>query len=307
MMERKELTLFIKSEAVRVGFDACGIAKATAVDEETVAFIEGWTKEGKHGTMHYLERNCEKRYDPTLLVEGCRSIIVVALNYTPKRAIEGISNYAQGSDYHKAVKERLYMLLKSINEKIPCQGRAFCDSAPVLERYWAVQSGLGWIGRNRQLIIPGKGSCFFIGELIVDIELEYDEPYRQSHCGNCNNCIENCPTGALKREGFDARECLSYLTIEYRGELPKNIGEKMGNCFYGCDRCQTVCPHNRLATPNDTAELQPKPELIQMNAEKWRTLTKEQYNELFSGSAVERCGYEQLMRNIKECKKDSKK
>lgn len=305
-MERKELTLFIKSEAARVGFDACGIAKATAVDEETVAFIEGWTKEGKHGTMHYLERNCEKRYDPTLLVEGCRSIIVVALNYTPKRAIEGISNYAQGSDYHKAVKERLYMLLKSINEKIPCQGRAFCDSAPVLERYWAVQSGLGWIGRNRQLIIPGKGSCFFIGELIVDIELEYDEPYRQSHCGNCNKCIDNCPTGALKREGFDARECLSYLTIEYRGELPENIGEKMGNCFYGCDRCQAVCPHNRFAIPNGTAELQPKPELIRMNAEKWRTLTKEQYNALFSGSAVERCGYEQLMRNIKECK-DSKK
>lgn len=306
MMERKELTLFIKSEAARVGFDACGIAKATAVDEETVAFIEGWTKEGKHGTMHYLERNCEKRYDPTLLVEGCRSIIVVALNYTPKRAIEGISNYAQGSDYHKVVKERLYMLLKSINEKIPCQGRAFCDSAPVLERHWAVQSGLGWIGRNRQLIIPGKGSSFFIGELIVDIELEYDEPYRQSHCGNCNKCIENCPTGALKREDFDARECLSYLTIEYRGELPENIGEKMENCFYGCDRCQAVCPHNRLATPNDTAELQPKPELIRMNAEKWRTLTKEQYNALFSGSAVERCGYEQLMRNIKECK-DSKK
>lgn len=306
MMERKELTLFIKSEAVRVGFDACGIAKATAVDEETVAFIEGWTKEGKHGTMHYLERNCEKRYDPTLLVEGCRSIIVVALNYTPKRAIEGISNYAQGSDYHKAVKERLYMLLKSINEKVPCQGRAFCDSAPVLERYWAVQSGLGWIGRNRQFIIPGKGSCFFIGELIVDIELEYDAPYRQNHCGNCNNCIENCPTGALKREGFDSRECLSYLTIEYRGELPENIGEKMGNCFYGCDRCQAVCPHNRFAIPNGTAELQPKPELIRMNAEKWRTLTKEQYNALFSGSAVERCGYEQLMRNIKECK-DSKK
>lgn len=307
MMDRKELTLFIKSEAARVGFDACGIAKATAVDEKTVAFIEGWTKEGKHGTMHYLERNCEKRYDPTLLVEGCRSVITVVLNYTPKRAIEGISNYAQGSDYHKAVKERLYMLLKSINEKIPCQGRAFCDSAPVLERYWAVQSGLGWIGRNRQLIIPGKGSYFFIGELIVDIELEYDEPYRQSHCGNCNKCIDNCPTGALKREGFDARECLSYLTIEYRGELPENIGEKMGNCFYGCDRCQAVCPHNRLATPNDTAELQPKPELIRMNAEKWRTLTKEQYNALFSGSAVERCGYEQLMRNIKECKKDSKK
>ena len=163
MMERKELTLFIKSEAARVGFDACGIAKATAVDEETVAFIEGWTKEGKHGTMHYLERNCEKRYDPTLLVEGCRSVITVVLNYTPKRAIEGISNYAQGSDYHKAVKERLYMLLKSINEKIPCQGRAFCDSAPILERYWAVQSGLGWIGRNRQRKIPGKGSCFFIG------------------------------------------------------------------------------------------------------------------------------------------------
>lgn len=306
-MDKRELAHYIKAEALRLGFDVCGIAKAEPVSEETAAYCNQWIGEGKHGTMHYLERNCEKRYNPALLVEGCRSIVVVALNYAPEKSIEGISHYAQGDDYHKIVKDRLHMLLRSIKEHIPCQGRVFCDSAPVLERYWAVQSGLGWIGRNRQLIIPGKGSYFFIGELLIDVELKYDIPYTQEHCGNCSNCIENCPTEALKREGFDARKCLSYLTIEHHGELPENIGEKMGNCFYGCDRCQTICPHNRFAAPNETAELQPKPELIQMTKEKWQALTKEQYGILFSRSAVERCGYEQLMRNIKECKKDYKK
>lgn len=307
MMDKKELTQHIKAEATRLGFDVCGIAKAGPVAEETAAYCNRWTEEGRHGTMQYLERNCDKRYDPTLLVQECKSIIVVALNYAPHNPVKGISYYAQGEDYHKVVKDRLFMLLGSINEKVPCHGRAFCDSAPVLERYWAVQAGLGWIGRNRQLIVPGRGSYFFIGELLVDIELECDAPFTANHCGSCNKCMENCPTGALCADGFDARKCLSYLTIEHRGELPENIGEKMGNYFYGCDRCQTACPHNKFAVPNSTPELQPKPELLQMSAADWQALTKEQYNRLFKKSAVERCGYEQLMRNIKECKKDSKK
>ena len=199
------------------------------------------------------------------------------------------------------------MLLKSINGKAPCNGRPFCDSAPVLERYWAVQAGLGWIGRNHQLIIPQRGSYFFLGELLIDAELDYDKPFEQNHCGECRRCIDNCPTAALDEHCFDARKCLSYLTIEHRGELPENIGEKMGNCFYGCDRCQTSCPHNRFAKPNSTPELQPTPELLQMTTERWHSLTKEEYDSLFRKSAVERCGYEQLMRNIKECKKDFKK
>ncbi len=301
-MTKKEVSQFIKAEALRLGFDVCGIAKATAAELETSSFCDKWISEGNHGTMHYLERNCEKRYNPTLLVEGCRSIIAVAMNYTPDNPIEGISRYAQGKDYHKVVKERLFTLLKNINGRIPCNGRAFCDSAPVLERYWATKAGLGWIGRNHQLIIPGKGSYFFLGELFVDIEAEYDTPFTANHCGNCRKCADNCPTGALKADSFDARMCLSYLTIEHRGELPEGIGKKLGNCFYGCDRCQTACPHNRFATASHIAEFQPTPVLRQMTKEQWQSLTQKEYNNLFSNSAIERCGYTQLMRNINACK-----
>ena len=299
MMEKQELTGYIKAEALRLGFDICGIAEASPADDETAEFYNRWLEEGNHGTMGYLERNRDKRYDPTLLVEGCRSIIAVAMNYAPARHIEGIADYAQGTDYHKAMKDRLFMLLESIGRIVPCRGRAFCDSAPVLERYWAVKAGLGWIGRNRQLIIPGKGSYFFLGELLVDIELEYDTPYIANHCGNCRKCLESCPTTALREGHFDARKCLSYLTIEFRGELPGNIGEKMGNCFYGCDRCQAHCPHNRFAAPNRIPELQPVPALLEMTVNDWHGLTMEKYRQLFKESAVQRCGYEQLMRNIK--------
>ena len=297
-MEKEDLTRFIKSEALRLGFDICGIAKAEAVAYDAVQEYNQWIGKGCHATMQYLERNCDKRFNPTLLVEGCKSIICVAMNYAPKQHIEGIADYAQGLDYHKVVKERLYLLLQSINSVCTVQGRAFCDSAPVLERYWAVKAGIGYIGRNRQLIIPGKGSNFFLGELLVDIELCYDAPCERNLCGDCHKCIEACPGGALSEEGLDARKCLSYLTIEHREALPEDTGRKMGNCFYGCDRCQTVCPHNRFATPNTTPELQPNEALLQMTKEKWSTLTKEEYKELFRHSAVERCKYEQLMRNI---------
>ena len=297
-MTREELTTHIKAEAQRLGFDVCGIAKAEAVAPEVTAMYNSWINQKKHATMQYLERNCEKRFNPTLLVEGCKSIISVAMNYAPQRAIEGIANYAQGKDYHKVVKDRLFLLLQSINNICKTQGRAFCDSAPVLERYWAVKAGIGYTGRNRQLIIPGKGSNFFLGELLLDIELCYDTPMEHNFCGNCRKCIDACPGKALSEEGLDARKCLSYLTIEYHGELPENIGEKMGFCFYGCDRCQAVCPHNRFATPNSIQELQPAEALLQMTKEKWRTLTKPEYKALFKHSAVERCGYEQLMRNI---------
>ena len=298
MMEKEELTIFIKSEALRLGFDICGIAKAEAVACDAVQEYNHWIDKGCHATMQYLERNCDKRFDPTLLVEGCKSIICVAMNNAPKQHIDGIADYAQGMDYHKVVKDRLYLLLQRINNVCKVQGRAFCDSAPVLERYWAVKSGIGYIGRNRQLIIPGKGSNFFLGELFVDIELCYDSPCERNLCGNCRKCIDACPGNALSSEGLDAGKCLSYLTIEHRDKLPENIGEKMGNCFYGCDNCQTVCPHNRFATPNTTPEFQPSEALLQMTKERWQTLTKDEYKTLFRHSAVERCKYEQLMRNI---------
>ena len=304
MMTKEDLSIFIKSEAKRLGFDICGIAKAEAVAPEVAAMYNHWIEQGKHATMGYLERNSEKRFNPALLVDGCKSIISVAMNYAPKQAIKGIANYAQGKDYHKIVKDRLFLLLQSINNVCPVQGRAFCDSAPVLERHWAVKAGLGWIGRNRQLIIPHKGSYFFLGELFIDAELEYDTPFTADHCGNCQKCIDNCPTGALTANGFDARKCLSYLTIEYRGKLPEDIGKKMGNNFYGCDCCLKACPHNRFSIANTTPEFKPKDELKGMTIEKWRELTKEQYDKLFERSAVERCGYEQLMRNISALDKD---
>lgn len=299
MMSKSEITAYIKAEALRLGFDICGIAKAAPVHNEVAAAYNNWLQEGKHATMQYMQRNCEKRLDPTQLVQGCRSIIVVAMNYAPKQQIEGIANYAQGKDYHKVVKDRLFLLLQSINSVCEVQGRAFCDSAPVLERYWAREAGIGYIGRNRQLIIPGKGSNFFLGELLVDIELCYDSPEQRNLCGNCTRCIDNCPGGALNEKGLDANKCLSYLTIENRGELPENIGEMMGNCFYGCDRCQAVCPHNKFSTPNDTPELQPSEALLKMTAERWQALSEKEYKSLFAESAVERCGYEQLVRNIK--------
>ena len=303
-MEKAELTQYIKSEALRLGFDICGIAKAEVVPDETIQLYNQWIAQEYHGTMQYLQRNCEKRFDPTRLVEGCKSIVVVALNYYPSHPIKGMASYAIGNDYHKIVKDKLYTLLNNINAVHPIKGRAFCDSAPVLERHWAVQAGIGWIGHNRQLTIPHKGSYFFIGELLIDAELEYDTPFTANHCGNCRKCLDNCPTGALSNDGFDARKCLSYLTIEYRGELPENIGKKMGNNFYGCDCCLKACPHNRFSIPNSTTEFKPSDELQEMDIDKWKELTKEQYNTLFAKSAVERCGYEQLMRNISAIKEE---
>lgn len=303
-MEKRDITKHIKAEAIRLGFDVCGIAQASPVEKETIALYNSWIEKEHHGEMSYLERNCEKRHDPTKLVEGCKSIIAVAMNYAPETHINEISDYALGYDYHKIVKDKLFLLLQEINKITPCSGRAFCDSAPVLERYWAVKAGLGWIGRNHQLVIPGKGSYFFLGELIIDLELEYDTPFNTNHCGNCTKCIENCPTSALNKDGFDARKCLSYLTIEYRGELPADTGGKMGNCFYGCDRCQTACPHNRFAKPNKTQELQPSTALLNMTHDDWKELTMEQYQSLFANSAIKRCGYEQLMRNINALKRE---
>ena len=306
-MTKEELTAHIKAEALRLGFDVCGIAKAEAITSEIADTYNRWIEQKKNATMQYLERNCDKRFNPTLLVDGCKSIISVAMNYAPKQNIEGIANYAQGKDYHWIIKDRLNRLLQSINTITPTEGRAFCDSAPVLERYWAVKAGIGFIGRNRQLIIPGKGSSFFLGELLVDIELCYDTAEERNLCGNCHKCIDSCPTQALSNNGLDANRCISYLTIEHRGELPENIGKMMENCFYGCDRCQAVCPHNHFATPNTIPELQPSEALLQMSREKWYTLTKPEYKALFKHSAVERCGYEQLMRNIAAIKANNKK
>ena len=289
--------------------------------------------------MQYMENYEDKRLDPRLLMPGVKSIICVALNYAPSQPVKGFANYAIGKDYHDIVKQKLYQLAQilapltpplggspNLTESLPQGGgregafRAFSDSAPILERYWAMKAGLGFIGKNHQLIIPGMGSQFFLGELFVDIELEPDAPCRQ-HCGNCHRCIDACPTGALAPltppmggstsrteslpqggglEGaFHSSLCLSYLTIENRGAIPPEAASKMGHTFYGCDRCQQACPWNAKAIPTSEPLLQPTAELLSMNDEDWQQLSLEQYRRLFKGSAVKRAKYEGLMRNIK--------
>ena len=291
---------YVKAEAQRLGFVACGLSPAEPMDAAHVARRECWLAEGCHGEMSYLARNEEKRRDPRLLVEGVRTIVSVALNYhtpdplgadgRPRRL--SIARYARGQDYHDVMKSRLFALLNTVRAHYESEGgadaeavfstaRAFTDTAPVDERYWAWRSGLGWIGKNTQLIIPGAGSRFFLGELFLPFAAD--------------------ATQALSRElGLDARKCLSYLSIEYRGEtLPEGTGRKLGHMFYGCDRCTDCCPWNRLSVPTDVAEFYPSAALAAMSRDDWRSLSVEQYRALFKGSAVKRAKYEGLMRNIR--------
>lgn len=303
-MCEKSIEQAIKDEALRLGFSACGFAKAEPVAEGVVEVLDRWTDGGYHADMAYMERNRHLRIDPTQLVPGCRTLIVVALNYYPKQLLphEGcqIAYYAYGKDYHRVVKDKLFQLFAYIKKLVPdVEGRAFCDTAPLLERYWAAKAGLGFIGRNRTLIIPGKGSYFFLGVLAVDIELDGRPPYDMpASCCNCKRCLIACPTGALTADGIDCRRCLSYLTIEHRGPIPNEMVQKLGRRIYGCDTCQQVCPHNRDAQPTEEEAFAMSAEVSALTSEEWRDMTPERYKELFRHSAIERAGYEGLMRNL---------
>lgn len=267
--------------------------------------------------MAYMAGNMEKRLNPQLLMEGAKSMVCVALNYTPAvRKPENepqVSAYALGKDYHDIVKSKLRQLaerlkLKPYGQEGGISYRIFCDTAPVLERYWAERAGIGWIGKNHQLIIPHAGSMFFLGEMLLDITLEYDRPATR-HCGNCHACIDACPTGALCKDTgcnaadsmpcFDSSLCISYHTIENRGEIPQHIAEKMDINIYGCDKCQLACPWNRFAQPSGEPLLQPSEELAGMTMERWNLLTVDEYRRLFKGSAVKRAKFEGLARNIR--------
>lgn len=296
----------IKAEAARLGFSACGMAKAGPVEQSHAVFYADWVACECHADMSYMERNVEKRIDPTLLVEGCRTIVSVALNYYPATFIPKdqpqISWYAYGKDYHDVMRMKLHELyesIASIHPDIKISGRCFCDTAPILERYWAWQCGLGWLGRNKQLIIPHAGSAFFLGEILLSVEADdYDEPIK-SNCGTCTKCIDSCPMQALSLEkGLDARRCLSYLTIENRGGIPAEAAEKMYPCFYGCDRCQQVCPHMRHPLPTSEAAFTPSSDLLQMTSEDWQNLTEQTYQRLFKGSAIKRAKISGLRRNV---------
>lgn len=301
-------TTYLKSSAIRLGFSACGVAPAEPVDASVANAFRSWIAGRNQAGMDYLANNVEKRLDPTLLVEGARSVVSVALNYYPARQLDATKQYefawyAYGQDYHEVVKERLNtlagLLLSDVDGEV--HYRIFCDTAPVLERYWAWRCGLGWIGKNTQLIIPRAGSAFFLGEIIIDRPFtSYDEPL-PDRCGTCTRCLNACPTRALATPyTLDAARCLSYLTIEYRGEkLPAEAVHAMGNCVYGCDRCQQACPWMHFAYPTEVKEFQPKPEFLRLDYAALQSLSVEEYRHIFRGSAVKRAKYEGLMRNVK--------
>ena len=295
-----------------MGFDACGIASATVLESES-ALVEQWLNEGHEGEMSYLTRNKEKRYDPRLLVEGTKSIVTVLYNYYPKQQIgDGehfkIAKYAYGADYHDVLKRKLRQLLERIETQTgKLDGvRVFVDSAPVLDRAWAVRCGLGFVGKNTTLIHPKKGSFFFIGHLFLPVALAETGQELTNRCGRCTKCLDACPTHALEAPfHIDARKCISYLTIEYKGSLADMDPRTFKGWMYGCDICQDVCPYNRFALPNLEPEFQPSERLMAMHEDDWKNLTEADFKALFKHSAVQRAGYEGLKRNIEFISKES--
>lgn len=294
----------IKAKASELGFVACGITKARRLDDES-SLLRNWLEAGYHGSMAYMANHFEKRVNPTELVEGAKSVVSVLLNYhtnlkqaDPEAPV--ISSYAFGKDYHRVLKERLSKLLTYIQTELaPCEGRYFTDSAPLLEKALAKEAGLGWIGKHTLLIHPKMGSFLFIGELILDLELSYDEPFGNNLCGSCSRCMDSCPTGAIIGPmRLDARRCISYLTIETKEEVPEHLIGSLSNRIVGCDICQQVCPWNSKAQQNEVAEFQPKPELLNMTSEEWKMLEKPTFNHLFKGSAVERTGFVRMKKTL---------
>ncbi|KAA9338547.1 tRNA epoxyqueuosine(34) reductase QueG [Hymenobacter busanensis] len=310
-LTRLEWTGFIKRRAAELGFMACGISKADFLEEEAPR-LEQWLARGMQGEMRWMENHFDKRLDPRRLVEGAKSVISLLLNYYPAEENQQpadtlhISKYAYGADYHHVIKGKLKTLLQDMQAHIgKVGGRAFVDSAPVLDKAWAKKSGLGWVGKNSNLITPGAGSFYFIAELIVDVELDYDGPIRD-YCGSCTRCLDACPTNAIVEPYVvDGSKCISYFTIELKDQLPASVQGQFGNWVFGCDICQDVCPWNRFARATEEEQFQPHPQLKEMRAADWQEITHEVFNELFRRSAVKRTGYAGLTRNIRFVAGDS--
>ncbi len=302
-LSTKQSTL-IKTEALRLGFMTCGIAKAEFLEEEAPR-LANWLKNNNHGEMSYMENHFDKRLDPRLLVEDAKSVVSLTLNYftTQKQldpTVPKISKYAFGEDYHTVIKEKLKALLHFINEEIgEVSGRCFVDSAPVMDKAWAQKSGLGWRGKNSNLISKEAGSFFFLAELIIDLELEYDSPFVADHCGSCTRCIDACPTDAIIAPYVvDGSKCISYLTIELKNEIPLAFKDKMENWMFGCDICQDVCPWNRFATPHQEKAFNATDSLLQFKKADLIEMTDEVFKKVFKGSAVKRTKFNGLKRNI---------
>jgi len=282
----------------------CGIAKAGFLEEEAPRLTK-WLENNHHGEMAYMENHFDKRLDPRLLVEDSKSVISLTLNYFPEERqadpdAPKISKYAYGTDYHLVIKDKLFQLLNFISEEIgEVSGRAFVDSAPVMDRAWAKRAGIGWIGKNSNLINKKSGSFFFLAELIIDLDLEYDHPFETDHCGTCTKCIDACPTDAILSPFIiDAKKCISYLTIELREEIPQSFNDKMENWMFGCDICQDVCPWNRFSVPHSEPKFQPNENLLQMKKEDWLDITEDVFKAIFKNSAVKRTKFKGLTRNI---------
>lgn len=304
MLNKTHLTQLIKQETKRIGFDYCGISKAEYLTEEAPR-LENWLKQQMHGQMKYMENYFDMRLDPRLLVPGAKSIISLLLNYYPieKQNVGApqLSKYAYGTDYHFVIKEKLKKLLSFIQQHISkdVSARVFVDSAPVMDKAWAKKSGLGWQGKNSNLIHPQAGSFFFIAELICDIELEYDGAIKD-YCGTCTRCIDACPTDAIATPYIvDGSKCISYFTIELKDSIPNDVKGQFNNWMFGCDICQDVCPWNRFSKPHQEPLFNPNPKLMEMEANEWKELTEELFNELFKKSAVKRTKFEGLKRNIR--------
>ncbi|MBS1669261.1 MAG: tRNA epoxyqueuosine(34) reductase QueG [Bacteroidetes bacterium] len=304
-MTKTESTLFVKKMATQLGFDYCGIARAMPLDEDARK-LENWLNKGMHGTMKYMENHFELRVDPTKLLPGAKSVISLLMNYYPsekqKDGTPKISKYAYGQDYHEVIRAKLNELLNLIRSKLgDLQGRGFVDSAPVLERAWAVKSGLGWVGKNGNLINKNNGSFLFIANLIIDLELEYDDPFAKDYCGTCTKCIDACPTDAiLENKVVDGSKCISYFTIELKEMLiPDAMKGKFNNWIFGCDICQDVCPWNRFAKPTQEPAFTPIAEILNFSTKDWVEIKEESFKIIFRNSPLKRTKYNGIERNLK--------
>lgn len=303
MINNKEkYTQLIKAESQRLGFLSCGISKAGFLEEEAPR-LETWLNQNMQGQISYMENHFDKRLNPTLLVDGAKSVISLLLNYYPlelqNQDSYKVSKYAYGQDYHSVIKEKLNELLHFIQTEIgEVSGRAFVDSAPVLDKAWAAKSGLGWIGKNSNLITQKVGSFYFIAELIIDLELEYDTP-TTDHCGSCTACIDACPTEAIVAPYVvDGSKCISYFTIELKDNLPQEMKGKFDDWIFGCDVCQDVCPWNKFSKPHNEPLFQTAPEILSYSKSDWEEITNDTFQKVFKNSALKRTKYEGLLRNI---------
>ncbi len=300
-MNLSQKSAIVKEIAQELGFSFCGIAKAGFLEDQAYR-LENWLAQGKHGTMAYMENHFDKRLDPRKLVEGSRSVISLMCNYFPKKKLNThykIAKYAYGQDYHHVIKKKLVVFLERLRERFgTIEGRAFVDSAPIMERVWAQKSGLGWIGKNTLLLHPKAGSFYFLAELVTDLELQADSPFPRDLCASCTRCIDACPTQALTPYSLDANKCISYLTIELKEAIDQRFRGQMQDWVFGCDICQDVCPWNKKSSPHHEPLFEPNPEMENWSKNDWQEMTQETFGRVFGKSALKRTKFEGIKRNI---------